>query len=65
MHYLVPKPGLLPRVRTEQALPFEIVGTNYVGLLYYKSKGKKYLKAYIFLFFCSVFGAVQTSSVKY
>ena len=54
MHYPNHKSGLLPRYRTEQALPFEIVGTDYAGLLYYKSKGKKDLEACILSFSCSV-----------
>ena len=31
------KSGLLPKNRTEQSVPFEIIGTGYAGLLYYKS----------------------------
>ena len=53
-HYPNPKPGFLTRDRTEQPLPSEIIGTDYVGPLYYKSKGKKDLKTYILSFFCSV-----------
>ena len=59
-----PKLGLLPRDRTEQALPFEIVGTDYAGPLYYKSKGKKELKPYILLFSCSVSRAVHLELVS-
>ena len=46
-HYRNPKAGLLPRDRTEQALPFEFAGTNYAGPLYYKSNYKRDLKAYV------------------
>ena len=63
-HYPNPKPGLLPRDRIEQALPFEIVGTNYPGPLYYKSKSKKELEAYILLFSCSVSRAVLLGLVS-
>ena len=63
-HYPNPKPGLLPRDRTEQALPFEIVGTDYAGPLYYKSTGKKELKAYILLFSYSVSRAVHLELVS-
>ena len=62
-HYQSPKPGLLLRDRTEQTLPFEITGTNYEGSLYYKSKGKKDLKAYIVLFSCTVSRAVHLELV--
>ena len=44
MHYPNPKQGLLPRERTEQALPFEIKDTDCEGPVYYKSKGKRDLK---------------------
>ena len=63
-HYSNPKPELLPRDRTERALPFEIVGTGYAGWWYYKSKGKKYLKAYISSFSCSVSRAVHLELVS-
>ena len=67
MHYPIPKPGLLPRVRIEQVLPFEIIGSNYAGPLNYESKGKKDLKAYILLsllFPCSVCRAVYLELVS-
>ena len=38
-HYPNPKPGFLPRYRAEPTLPFRILGGNYAGPLYYKSKG--------------------------
>ena len=63
-HYPNPIPGLLPRDRTEQALPFVIVGTDCVGPLCYKSKAKKDLKAYILLFSCSVSKAVDPELVS-
>ena len=63
-HYLNPKPGLLLRDKTEQVLPFEIVGTDYADPLYYKSKGKKDHKAYILLFSCSVSWAVHWELVS-
>ena len=52
-HYPNPNPGPLPRDRTAQALPFDIIGTYYASSLYNKSKDKKVLKAYILLFSCS------------
>ena len=63
-HYPNPKPGLLPRERTEQASPFEIARTDYAGPLYYKSKGKKDIKAYIVLFSRSVSRAVHLELVS-
>ena len=64
MHYPNPKQGLLPRERTEQALPFEIKDTDCEGPLYYKSKGKRDLKACILLFSCSVSRAVHLELVS-
>ena len=64
MHYLNPKPGLLLRDRTEWVLPFEIIRTDYAGPLYYKSKGKKDLKAYILFFSCSVSRVVHLEFVS-
>ena len=63
-HYLYPKPGLLPNNITEQALPFEITGTNYAGPLYYKSKGTKNLETCILSFSCSVSRAVDLKLVS-
>ena len=64
-HYLNRKPGLLQRDRTEQAWLFEIIGTDYAGPLYYKSKSEKDLKAYISLFSCSVSRAVDLNLVSH
>ena len=47
----------------ELALPFEIVGTDHAGPLYYKFKGKKDLKPYILLFYCSVSRAIHLELV--
>ena len=58
--------GLLPRDKTEQVLPCEIVGADYAAPLYYKSKGKKDLKAYILylIFSCSVSRAMHLELVS-
>ena len=63
-HYLNRKPGLLQSDRTEQAWLFEIVGADYTGPLYYKSKSEKDLKAYISLFSCSVSRDVDLNLVS-
>ena len=57
--YLGVKPGLLPNDRTEQAMPFQIIGTNFADSIYYHTKTKKELKAYVLIFSCSVSGAVH------
>ena len=50
--YHSPKPGPLPKYRTEKCFPFEVISTDYAGPVYYKSKKKSELK--ILLFSCSV-----------
>ena len=47
------KPGPLPNDRTEQAMPFQVIGTDFAGLIYTVLKQKK-SKAYILIFSCSV-----------
>ena len=49
--YHSPKPGPLPRDRTEIFFPSEAIGTDSAGLIYYKTKKKSKLKAYIFTIF--------------
>ena len=57
--YPTPKPGPLPPERTELAMPFQTIGTDYAGPIYYRTKSKKESKAYILLFACSVSRAVH------
>ena len=49
-----PKPGPQPKDRTEKCFPFEVKGTDYAGPIYYRTKNKSELKAYILLFSCNV-----------
>ena len=62
--YPIPKPGHLQRDRSYQVSPFEIVGNDYAGRLYYSFKGKKDLKAYILLFSCIVSTGVHLELVS-
>ena len=62
--YHSPKPGPLPKDRTEKCFPFEVIGTDYAGPIYYKTKKKNELKAYILLFSCSVTRAVHIELVS-
>ena len=62
--YHSPKPGPLPKDRTEKCFPFEVIGTDYAGPIYYKTKKKSELKAYILLFSCSVTRAVHIELVS-
>ena len=62
-HYAVPypqpKPGPLPKDRSEAAMPFEVIGTDYTGPIYYRTKLKRESKACILLFSCSLSRAVH------
>ena len=62
-HYAVPypqpKPALLPKGRSEAAISFQVIGTDYVGPIYYRTRSKKEPKAYILLFLCSLSRAVH------
>ena len=57
--YPQPKPGPLPKDRSEAAMPFQVTGTDYAGPIYYRTKSKKESKAYILLFSCSLSRAVH------
>ena len=63
LSYHSTKPGQLPKDRTEKFFPFKVIGTDYVGPIYYKIKEKNELKTYILLFSCSVTRAVHLELV--
>eukprot|EP00794_Sanderia_malayensis_P018542 gene18542-biopygen15623 len=48
-----PPPGNLPRERTEDTMPFDVVGVDFAGPIQYK-KGTGINKAYIILYTCSL-----------
>ena len=56
--YPDPKPGLLPKDRIKENLPFKVIGTDYAGPVYCKVKIKR-TKTYILLFTCSITRAVH------
>ena len=53
------KPGPLPNDGTEQVMPFQVIGTDFAGPIYYCTKTKKEQKAHILIFSCSVSRAVH------
>ena len=53
------KPGPLPNDRALQAMPFQVIGTDLAGLIYYRTKTRKESKAYILMFSCSVSSAIH------
>ena len=48
------KPEPLTKDITEKCFPLQVISVNYAGPIFYSSKTRKYLKAYILLFSCSV-----------
>ena len=58
------KPGPLPNDRTEQAMSFQVIGTDFAGPIYYRTKTKKESKAYILIFSCSVSRAVHLELIS-
>ena len=53
------KLGPLPHNRTEQAIPFQVKGTDFAGPIQFRTKTKKESKAYILMFYCSVSRAIH------
>ena len=48
------KPGQLPKQRTQECHPFRVIGVDYAGPIYCRSKNKAISKSYILLLLCSV-----------
>ena len=53
------KTGPLPNDRTEQAMPFQVIDTDFTGPIYYRTKAKKEQKAYMLILSCSVSATVH------
>ena len=56
--YHDPKPGILPKDKTKENLPFKVIGTDCAGPRYCKIRTKQ-TKTYILLFTCSITRAVH------
>ena len=61
--YPVVKPGPLPN-RTEQAMPFQVIDTDFAGPIYYRTKTKKESEASTLIFSCSVSRAVHLEQIS-
>ena len=48
------KPGPLAKQRTEECHPFQAIGVDYAGPIYYRSKNKALSKSYILLLFSCI-----------
>ena len=62
---LFPNPKLrpLPKHRTQECRPFQVIGVEYAGPAYYRSKNKAISKSYILLFSYSVSRAIHLKLV--
>ena len=58
------KPGPLPNDRTEQAMSFQVIDTDFAGPIYDRTKTKKESKAYILIFSCSLSRAVHLELIS-
>ena len=60
----LPYLGPLPNDGTEQVMPFQVIGTDFVNPIHYRAKTKKEQKAYILIFSCSVSRAVHLELIS-
>ena len=58
-HYPKLSQGSIPTDRIKQDLPFSVIGIDYAGPFICKTKGKRDIKVYLFLFTCSLTRAVR------
>ena len=49
-----PPTGNLPRECTEGSIPFQVIGVDFAGPIYYRQTGKSEGKVYIILYTCSL-----------
>ena len=63
MPYPSPKPGPLPKERTQECHPFEVIGENYARPIYYV-KNKAISKSYLLLFLCSASKAIHLELIR-
>ena len=61
--YPDPKPGPLAKDRTDQCFPFQVMSVDSAEPIFYRSKARKDLKAYIILFACSISKTVHLELV--
>ena len=57
--FTTPIPGYLPKTRTKQNLSFKVIGADYAGPIYCKTKSNTEVKVYILLFTCSFSRAID------
>ena len=60
----VPPPGPLPTDLTHGRAPFEVIGTDFAGPIYYRLSQKREGKTYLLIFSCSLSRAVHLELVS-
>ena len=63
MPFPSPKPRPLLKQATQECHPLHVIGVDYVGPIYDRSKNKAKAKSYILLFSCSVSRAAHLELV--
>ena len=58
MPFPSPKQGTWPKQKTKECHPFQVIGVDFAGPIYYRFKNKVISKSYILLFSCSVSRAI-------
>ena len=59
----VPPPGLLPKDRTEDSAPFNVIGVDFTGAIKYCVQPRAQGKAYVALYSCSLTRAIHLELV--
>ncbi len=62
--YQLPPPGNLPTTRTQGTTPYQVIGIDFAGSIWYCLKSKREVKAYLALYACSLTRAVHLDLVK-
>ena len=63
MSFPSPKSGPLPKQRTQEFHRFQVIGVDYAGPIYCRSKHKAISKSFILLFSCSESTAIHLELV--
>ena len=64
MPFPSPKPEPLPKQRTQECHPFQVIEVDYAFPIYYRLKNKAISKSYILLFSYSVSRAIHLELVS-
>ena len=63
MSFQSPNPEPLPKQRTQECYPIQVIGVDYEDPIYYRPKNKAISKSYLLLLSCSVSRAINLELV--